>query len=161
MLLQICVTTLLLESMESKFNIYKALIMRAKEILLGFYNGIFRTGEIPEKWFLTKVVLKPGKNPAPPDSYRPISLIGCDRKLMEKMLRPFLNSLLGRRLPQTRASSLIWATLEYTSTVRIKTMLAKIEFHEIDSTSEMYAFIIQGIGGIYSGLCVCMLLWDG
>jgi hypothetical protein len=27
-----------------------------------------------------------GKNPASADSYRPISLIGCDRKLMEKML---------------------------------------------------------------------------
>jgi hypothetical protein len=62
------------------------------------------------------------------------------------------------------ASSLIL----YTSTVRdAKTMLAKIEFHEIYSwnqvggTSEMYATIIQEIGGINSGLCVCMLLWDG
>jgi hypothetical protein len=38
-------------------------------------------------------------------------------------------------------------------------MLAKIEFHEINSwnlvrgTSKMYATIIQGIGGIISGLC--------
>jgi hypothetical protein len=44
-------------------------------------------------------------------------------------------------------------------------MLAKIEFHEIDSwnhqESEMYAIIIQRIGGINSGLSVCMLLWDG
>jgi hypothetical protein len=46
-------------------------------------------------------------------------------------------------------------------------MLAKIEFYEIDSwnlmegKSEMYATIIQGIGEINSGLCVCMLLWDG
>jgi hypothetical protein len=46
-------------------------------------------------------------------------------------------------------------------------MLAKIEFHEIDSwnlvrgTSEMYATDIQEIGGINSGLNVCMLLWDG
>jgi hypothetical protein len=28
-------------------------------------------------------------------------------------------------------------------------------------TSEMYATIIQGIRGGNSGLCVCMLLWDG
>jgi hypothetical protein len=41
------------------------------------------------------------------------------------------------------------------------------EFHEINSwnlvggTSEMYATIIQGIGGINSRLCVCILLWDG
>jgi hypothetical protein len=31
-----------------KFNIYKALPIRAKEILLGFFNGILRTGEILE-----------------------------------------------------------------------------------------------------------------
>jgi hypothetical protein len=31
--------------------------LRAKEILLGFFNGILWTGKIPEKWFLTKVVL--------------------------------------------------------------------------------------------------------
>jgi hypothetical protein len=30
--------------------------------------------------------MKPGKNLASPDSFRPISLIGSDRKLMEKML---------------------------------------------------------------------------
>jgi hypothetical protein len=61
--------------------------MRAKEILLGFFNSILRTGEIPEKWYLTKVVpiLKPGKSPASPYSFRPISLMECDRKLMEKM----------------------------------------------------------------------------
>jgi hypothetical protein len=48
---------------------------------LGFFNGMLQTGEIPEKLYLAKVVpiLKPGKSPA---SYRPISLIGYDRKLM-------------------------------------------------------------------------------
>jgi hypothetical protein len=25
--------------------------MREKEILLGFFNGFLRTGEIPEKWY--------------------------------------------------------------------------------------------------------------
>jgi hypothetical protein len=43
-------------------------------------------------------------------------------------------------------------------------MLAKIEFHEIDSwnleaTPEMYATIIQGIDVINSRLCICMLFW--
>jgi hypothetical protein len=71
-----------------KFNICKALPMRAKEILLGFFNGILQTGEIPEKWknLWEGCLYYEGKNPAPPDSYRPISLIGCDRKFMEKML---------------------------------------------------------------------------
>jgi len=42
----------------------------------------------PSKWHETKVaaILKSGKNPTLPDSYRPISLLGCDRKLIEKML---------------------------------------------------------------------------
>jgi hypothetical protein len=67
-----------------KLNIYKALPIRVKEISLGFLNGIRRTGKIPEKWHLT--IWKPGKSSATSDSYRPISLIGCDRKLMEIML---------------------------------------------------------------------------
>jgi hypothetical protein len=59
-----------------------------------------------------------------------------------------------------------WATLEYTNVERAKTMLAKIEFHEIDSwnlvrgTSKMYAAIFQKMGEINSRLCVCILLWD-
>jgi hypothetical protein len=49
--------------------------------------------------------------------------------------------------------------------VRTNTMLAKIEFHDIDSwnmvrgTSEVYATIIHAICGIKSGLCVCIILW--
>jgi hypothetical protein len=30
----------------------------------------------------------------------------------------------------------------------------------VEGTSEMYATILQGIGGIHSELCVCMLLWN-
>jgi hypothetical protein len=33
-----------------KFNIDKALPMREKEILLGFFNEILRTDEISDKW---------------------------------------------------------------------------------------------------------------
>jgi hypothetical protein len=71
-----------------KFNIYKALPMRGNEILLEFFDELLRIGEIPEKWYLTKVVpiLKPGTSPPSHDSYWPISLIECDRILMEKML---------------------------------------------------------------------------
>jgi hypothetical protein len=43
---------------------------------------------VPESWYRTKVVpiLKPGKNPVLSDSYRPITLLACGRKLMEKMI---------------------------------------------------------------------------
>jgi hypothetical protein len=43
---------------------------------------------IPDSWLKTKVVpiLKPTKDPEILDSYRPISLLPCVRKLLEKML---------------------------------------------------------------------------
>jgi hypothetical protein len=43
---------------------------------------------IPESWLRTKVVsiLKPRKDPELSDSYRPISLLPCARKLLEKIL---------------------------------------------------------------------------
>jgi hypothetical protein len=56
---------------------FKALHPEAKLCLLDIYNDILRTGVVPESWYRTKVVpiLKPGKNPALSDSYRPISLL--------------------------------------------------------------------------------------
>jgi hypothetical protein len=75
----------------------------------------------------------------------------------------------GISLPQ--AKEFKYLSVFFDSGLRWNTQVryvdAKIEFHEIDSwklvggTSEMYATIIQGIGGINSGLCVCMLLWNG
>jgi hypothetical protein len=46
------------------------------------------TAEIPDSWFRTKVVpiLKPGKDPELSESYRPISLLPCARKILERML---------------------------------------------------------------------------
>jgi hypothetical protein len=71
-----------------KFKIYKALPAEAKQTLVSFFNKILRTSEILNKWCETKVVaiLKPGKDPTLPGSFRPISLSGCDRKIMKKML---------------------------------------------------------------------------
>jgi hypothetical protein len=61
--------------------------MRVNEILLVFFKWYSSDWSNTGKGVFAKVVpiLKPGKSPATPDSYRPISLIGCGRKLMEKM----------------------------------------------------------------------------
>jgi hypothetical protein len=56
--------------------------------LFDIYNDILRAGLVPKSWYRTKVVpiLKPGENPALSDSYRPISLLACGQKLIEKMI---------------------------------------------------------------------------
>jgi hypothetical protein len=55
---------------------------------LSAWNEIMGTGMILESWLRTKVVpiLKPRKDSELLDSYRPISLLPCVRKLLEKML---------------------------------------------------------------------------
>jgi hypothetical protein len=72
---------------------FKFLPEEAKRYLLGIFNEIMSTGMIPESWLTIKVVpiLKPRKNPELSDSYRPISLLLCARKLLENMLCTRLN----------------------------------------------------------------------
>lgn len=56
--------------------------------ILKLFNLIFDSGVYPESWREAIIipVLKPGKNPQQPASYRPISLTCCLSKLMEKMM---------------------------------------------------------------------------
>jgi hypothetical protein len=71
----------------------------------------------------------------------------------------------GRSLPQTKEFKYLGvffdsgATLEYTSTVRAKTMLSKIEFHEIDSWNLLGAhprLLYKGlVGSILDYASVC------
>jgi hypothetical protein len=57
-------------------------------VLLGLYNDSFNSAQTPVDWKRTRIVtiLKPGKDPALADSYRPISLLSCIRKFFERML---------------------------------------------------------------------------
>jgi hypothetical protein len=59
-----------------------------KWYLLGIFNEIMSTGRIPLCWLRTKIVpiLKSRKDPELSDSYIPISLLPCARKLLEKIL---------------------------------------------------------------------------
>jgi ribonuclease HI len=71
-----------------KFIYLKNLPNNALLFLLQIFNDILYTGQCPSAWKETKVVsiLKPGKPPNDANSYRPISLLSCVRKLFEKML---------------------------------------------------------------------------
>jgi ribonuclease HI len=71
-----------------KFSMIKNLSVNVKEQLLKFYNYCLRNGVVPEGWYKTKVIpiLKPNKNPEEAKSYRPISLLACTRKVLERMM---------------------------------------------------------------------------
>ena len=56
--------------------------------LLGLFNNVLHRRRIPRQWCKARVVaiLKPGKDPGDPKSYRPISLLCHLYKLFERML---------------------------------------------------------------------------
>ena len=58
------------------------------KFLLGIFNNSLQYGIIPESWKKSIVIpiLKPDKDPTNLDSYRPICLLPCIPKLMEKIL---------------------------------------------------------------------------
>ena len=64
--------------------------------LLGIINRSWRTHEIPAKWTNSLIIPIPkqGKDPTDPQSYRPISLLSCASKVMEKMINTRLTWLL-------------------------------------------------------------------
>jgi hypothetical protein len=69
-------------------ELWTSAITLRRGYLLGIINEIMGTSMIPESRLRTKVVpiLKPRKDPELLDSYRPISLLLCVRKLFERML---------------------------------------------------------------------------
>jgi hypothetical protein len=62
--------------------------MEIKLCMLDIYNDILATEVVPQSWHRTKVapVVKPGKDSLLSGSYRPIRLLACGRKLIEKMI---------------------------------------------------------------------------
>ena len=59
-----------------------------KAFILQLFNRIFESGEFPAEWRLAHVIpiLKEGKDPLDPASYRPISLTSCLCKLLERII---------------------------------------------------------------------------
>jgi hypothetical protein len=66
----------------------KHLSQQAVLLLVQIFNAIFFTHHFPSLWKHVRVIsiLKPGKDPALPSSYLPISLLDVIGKLFEKIL---------------------------------------------------------------------------
>ena len=78
---------------------------KLKNWLLQFLNLSFSTHSIPKIWRRAKVVaiLKPGKDPNLPQSYRSISLLCFSYKLMERMILSRINPIVYPLLPDEQA----------------------------------------------------------
>ena len=61
---------------------------KAKSKLLEIYNNSWKSGNIPQSWREATMipVHKKGKNMKSANSYRPISLLSCTGKLLERMV---------------------------------------------------------------------------
>src|SRR6218665_582237 len=70
------------------YEFFKHLHKDALNVLLVFYNKIWTESELPDDWHHAIILplLKPNKNAANPDSYRPISLTSTMCKIMERLV---------------------------------------------------------------------------
>jgi len=76
-----------------------------KDVLLRLLNLSWKKGELPQIWKNAHLVpiLKKGKNPAEPRSFRPISLTSCIGKIAERLINRRLywfletSELLGKK----------------------------------------------------------------
>lgn len=71
-----------------KFNLLKNLPDIAKRRLLDLFNSFMENNIVPLEWRQVKVIAiqKPGKPASDHNSYRPIAMLSCLRKLLEKMI---------------------------------------------------------------------------
>lgn len=81
-----------------KFNVLAKLPEEAKLFLLSLFNNFIIENVCPDEWREVKVIgiLKPSKDPSSEDSYRPICLLPCPRKLLEKMILNRLEPLIEK-----------------------------------------------------------------
>ena len=78
-------------------ELLKALGQRAKMFILHLFNRVWQQGEELPQWWRTSIIkplLKDGKEPEHPESYRPISLTACIGKLLEKIIADRLKDYL-------------------------------------------------------------------
>ena len=78
------------------YDIIKALGRRAKGMILHIYNQVWKGKSIPQRWrtAVIKPLLKEGKEPKPPGSFRPIALTACLGKLLEKIIANRLSAFM-------------------------------------------------------------------
>ena len=70
------------------YELIKELGPKARKFFLHLFNEIWRGKPIPQRWRIAVILplLKDGKDPASPSSYRPISLTDCFGKLLERVI---------------------------------------------------------------------------
>nr|CAB3266991.1 reverse transcriptase [Phallusia mammillata] len=68
-------------------------------------TDIIQTGKLPKDWKIAKVIaiLKPGKDPTNPSSYRPISLLCCTYKVLERIILARITPLVEPFLPSEQS----------------------------------------------------------
>ena len=78
------------------YDIIQKLGPKAKEFILCLYNKVWSGEQIPQKWrtAVIKPLLKEGKDPKSPGSFRPIALTSCLGKLLEKIVADRMSSYL-------------------------------------------------------------------
>ena len=83
-------------------EILKNLPNKALKFLTRIMNAVFKLKCVPTKWKVAEIImiLKPGKTPNDPKSYRPISLLPMISKIFERLL-------LNRLEPLIKSSSVI------------------------------------------------------
>ena len=92
-------------------NIHNRCLKNHSELLVqhltNLFNSILKQGYIPASWKNANIILllKPNKDKQHPSSYRPISLLSCIGKLLEKIIKQRLMLEIERRniLPQHQA----------------------------------------------------------
>ena len=68
------------------FQVFKNIPKVGSLFMLNFFNSILNGANIPNEWSLINVVPIPkhGKDQSKKEGYRPIALLNCCRKLLEK-----------------------------------------------------------------------------
>ena len=71
------------------------------DYLKKFYNIIFLKHYFPNSWKRALIIpiLKPNKDPEDPKSYRPISLLSCIFKILDKIINSRLMWFLEKKYP--------------------------------------------------------------
>ena len=78
------------------YDVIKELGPKAKKFILHMYNRIWDGEPIPQRWrtAVIKPLLKEGKDPKSPGSWRPISLTACLGKILEKIIADRLSAFM-------------------------------------------------------------------
>lgn len=83
----------------------KYLKQSANNWLFDFFNKTINTYQIPKIWRKEKIIAlpKPGKDPDDPKSYYPVSFLGHQYKLFERLILNRLDSIVYKKFFKERA----------------------------------------------------------